>query len=169
MTLWLWRYVWWQGMESNGQPQQEASAFANAFNQGAGPMDARQFASQGSGFLPPAGQQGMEQLIGLASADQAALNAGLLQNHEGQGFQRAPSNLGNNQINGQSQEVRRYLEQMGGPPSGHLSRQAAERAEQRALYTGQTSAPCLYSAQPAFSCDEAYCFEPGSLLRECCS
>ena len=114
-------------MESNGQPQQEASAFANAFNQGAGPMDARQFASQGSGFLAPAGQQGMEQLIGLASADQAALNAGLLQNHEGQGFQRAPSNLGNNQINGQSQEVRRYLEQMGGPPSGHLSRQASEQ------------------------------------------
>ncbi len=117
-------------MESSAQPQQEATAFANAFNQGPGVID---------GFMAGSRQPpGMEQLIGLAPADQATLSASVLQSQDSLGnFQRAPSGYGSAQINGQSQEVRRYLEQLGGQHSGQLTRQASDMSAQGSGHFGQ--------------------------------
>lgn len=115
-----------QGMEEGRQPMQEASAFANAFSQGAMQAEAVQARRQGSSFL---GQQGME----LAPADQAALNASL----DGMSFQRAPSAYG--QINGQLQDGRRYSDQLARPASGQLSGQASGQPGSLGQLSGQGS------------------------------
>ena len=103
-----------QGMESD--LQSHPSPFAGSFNQGS---------IQGGSFLAGARQQqGMEQLMGgLTPAEQAAvLGASLAQGGpEGLpgGFQRGSFG----QMNGHSQDMRRFVEQLSGQASGRLSQQ----------------------------------------------
>ncbi|BDA43708.1 probable zinc finger CCCH domain-containing protein 2 at N-terminal half [Coccomyxa sp. Obi] len=110
------------GMDSD--LQHHPSPFAGSFNQGSIQRDGGLFLRQGSSFMAGAGQQqGMEQLMGLTPAEQvAALGASLAQG----GPEGLPGSFQRNsfgQMNGQSQDMRRFVEQLSGQASGRLSQQ----------------------------------------------
>lgn len=122
--------------------QSHPSPFAGSFNQVSFQRDGGQFLRQGGGFLAGAGQQqGMEQLMGLTPAEQAAaLSASLAQGgSEGLSgsFQHGSFGQMNGQMNGQ--DMRRFVEQLSGQASGRMSQQPSGQlsAQSSGHFAGQ--------------------------------
>ncbi|CAL8468341.1 g7881 [Coccomyxa elongata] len=126
------------GMESD--LQSHPSPFAGSFNQGSFQRDGGQFLRQGGGFLAGAGQQqGMEQLMGLTPAEQAAALSASLAQGGPEGLPGSFQHGSFGQMNGHSQDMRRFVEQLSGQASGRLSQQPSGQlsAQSSGHFAGQ--------------------------------